>query len=99
MLFDIIKVSIISPPKKNLMKGKVMIDLEAIKTKISDGKIDSYVESYLAILDKLDTLENKLRQGNLDKEENDEILEMYDYLMEKIANYYIKNHYKPNNLS
>lgn len=99
MLFDIIKVSIISPPKKNLMKGKVMIDLEAIKTKISDGKIDSYVESYLAILDKLDTLENELRQGNLEKEENDEILEMYYYLMEKITNYYIKNHYKPNNLS
>ena len=76
-----------------------MIDLEAIKTKISDGKIDSYVESYLEISDQLDTLENELRQGNLEKEENDEILEMYDYLMEKIANYYIKNHYKPNNLS
>ena len=57
-----------------------MIDLEAIKTKISDGKIDSYVESYLAISDKLDTLENELRQGNLEAEKNDEILEMYDYL-------------------
>ena len=92
MLFDIIIVSIISPPK-NLTKGKVMIDLEALKTKISDGKIDSYVESYLAISDKLDTLENELRQGNLEKEENDEILEMYDYLAEKIARYYIDNHY------
>lgn len=70
-----------------------MIDLEAIKTKISDGQINSYVESYLAISDKLDTLENELRQGNLEKEENDEILEMYDYLAEKIARYYIDNHY------
>jgi hypothetical protein len=92
MLFDIIIVLIISP-KKNLMKGKVMIDLEAMKTKISDGKIDSYVESYLVISDKLDTLENELRQGNLEAEKNDEILEMYDSLMEKIANYYIENHY------
>lgn len=74
-----------------------MIDLEAIKTKISDGQIDSYVESYLAISDKLDTLENELRQGNLEKEENDEILEMYDYLMEKITNYYIENHYMKEN--
>ena len=32
-------------------------------------------------------------QGNLEKEENDEILEMYDYLAEKIARYYIDNHY------
>lgn len=47
----------------------------------------------LAISDKLDTLENELRQGNLEKEENDEILEMYDYLAEKIARYYIDNHY------
>lgn len=39
-----------------------MIDIEAIKTKISDGKIDSYVESYLTISDKLDTLENELRK-------------------------------------
>ena len=70
-----------------------MIDLEAIKTKISDGQINSYIESYLAISDKLDTLENELRQGNLEKEENDEILEMYDYLAEKIARYYIDNHY------
>jgi hypothetical protein len=31
--------------------------------------------------------------GNLEKEENDEILEMYDYLAEKIARYYIDNHY------
>lgn len=76
-----------------------MIDLEAIKTKISDGKIDSFVESYLTISDKLDTLENELYQGNLEKAENDEILEMYDYLMEKIANYYIENHYKPSKLS
>ena len=74
-----------------------MIDLEAIKTKISDGKIDSYVESYLEISDKLDTLENELRQGNLEKEDNDEILEMYDYLMEKITNYYIENHYMKEN--
>lgn len=74
-----------------------MIDLEAIKTKISDGKIDSYVESYLLISDKLDTLENELRQGNLEKEENDEIFEMYDYLMEKITNYYIDNHYMKEN--
>ena len=74
-----------------------MIDLEAIKTKISDGKIDSYAESYLAISDQLDTLENELRQGNLEKEENDEILEMYDYLMEKITNYYIDNHYMKEN--
>lgn len=74
-----------------------MIDLEAIKTKISDGKIDSYVESYLEISDQLDTLENELRQGNLEKEENDEILEMYDYLMEKIANYYIENLYMKEN--
>ena len=58
MLFDIIIVSIISP-KKNLMKGKVMIDLEAMKTKISDGKIDSYVESYLEISDQLENLENE----------------------------------------
>lgn len=79
------------------MKGNVMIDLEAIKTKISDGKIDSYVESYLEISDQLDTLENELRQGNLEKEENDEILEMYDYLMEKITNYYIGNHYMKEN--
>ena len=74
-----------------------MIDLVAIKTKISDGKIDSYVESYLEILDQLDTLENELRQGNLEKEENDEILEMYHYLMEKITNYYIGNHYMKEN--
>ena len=74
-----------------------MIDLEAIKTKISDGKIDSYVESYLEISDQLDTLENELRQGNLEKEENDEILEMCDYLMEKITNYYIENHYMKEN--
>lgn len=74
-----------------------MIDLEAIKTKISDGKIDSYVESYLEISDQLDTLENELRQGNLEKEENDEILEMCDYLMEKITNYYIQNHYMKEN--
>ena len=74
-----------------------MIDLEAIKTKISDGKIDSYVELYLAISDKLDTLENELRQGNLEKKENDKILEMYDYLMEKITNYYIENHYMKEN--
>lgn len=79
------------------MKGNVMIDLEAIKTKISDGKIDSYVESYLEISDQLDTLENELRQGNLEKEENDEILEMCDYLMEKITNYYIQNHYMKEN--
>ena len=79
------------------MKGNVMIDLEAIKTKISDGKIDSYVELYLAISDKLDTLENELRQGNLEKKENDKILEMYDYLMEKITNYYIENHYMKEN--
>ena len=70
-----------------------MIDLEAMKTKISDGKIDSYVELYLEISDQLENLENELRQGNLEIEENDEILEMYDYLMEKIANYYIENHY------
>ena len=70
-----------------------MIDLEAMKTKISDGKIDSYVESYLVISDKLDTLENELRQGNLEKEKNDEIVEMYDYLAEKISRYYIDNHY------
>lgn len=70
-----------------------MIDLEAMKTKISDGKIDSYVELYLEISDQLENLENELRQGNLEIEENDEILEMYDYLMEKITNYYIKNHY------
>ena len=70
-----------------------MIDLEAIKTKISDGKIDSYVESYLTISDKLDTLENELRKGNLEAEKNNEILEMYDYLAEKISRYYIDNHY------
>lgn len=70
-----------------------MIDLEAIKTKISDKKIDSYVESYLEISDQLNTLENELHQGNLEAEKNDEILEMYDYLMEKITNYYIENHY------
>ena len=61
--------------------------------RVTDGQINSYVESYLAISDKLDTLENELRQGNLEKEENDEILEMYDYLAEKIARYYIDNHY------
>lgn len=43
-----------------------MIDLEVIKTKISDGKIDSYVESYLEISDQIDNLENKLREGNLE---------------------------------
>ena len=74
-----------------------MIDLEAIKTKISDGKIDSYVESYLEISDQLDSLEDEFRQGNLEKDKNDEILEMYDYLMEKITNYYIENHYMKEN--
>ncbi|MFM1536566.1 hypothetical protein ABGF25_07980, partial [Helcococcus ovis] len=71
----------------------VMIDLEAIKTKISDGKIDSYVESYVEISDQIDNLENELRKGNLEAEKNDEILEMYDYLAEKISRYYIDNHY------
>ena len=75
------------------MKGKVMIDLEAIKTKISDGKIDSYVESYVEISDQIDNLENELRKGNQEAEKNDEILEMYDYLAEKISRYYIDNHY------
>ena len=75
------------------MKGKVMIDLEAIKTKISDGKIDSYVESYVEISDQIDNLENELRKGNLEAEKNNEILEMYDYLAEKISRYYIDNHY------
>jgi hypothetical protein len=75
------------------MKGNVMIDLEAIKTKISDGKIDSYVESYVEISDQIDNLENELRKGNLEAEKNDEILEMYDYLAEKISRYYIDNHY------
>ncbi|MFM1533817.1 hypothetical protein ABGF38_01255 [Helcococcus ovis] len=70
-----------------------MIDLEAIKTKISDGKIDSYVESYVEISDQIDNLENELRKGNLEAEKNDEILEMYDYLAEKISRYYIDNHY------
>ena len=70
-----------------------MIDLEVIKTKISDGKIDSYVESYLEISDQIDNLENELRKGNLEAEKNDEILEMYDYLAEKISRYYIDNHY------
>ena len=45
-----------------------MIDLEAIKTKISDGKIDSYVESYVEISDQIDNLENELRKGNLEAE-------------------------------
>jgi len=76
-----------------------MIDLEVIKTKISDGKIDSYVESYLEISDQIDNLENKLREGNLEAKKNDEILEMYDYLMEKITNHYIENHYKPSKSS
>lgn len=70
-----------------------MIELEAIKTKISDGKIDSYVESYVEISDQIDNLENELRKGNLEAEKNDEILEMYDYLAEKISRYYIDNHY------
>lgn len=70
-----------------------MIDLEAIKTKISDGKVDSYVESYVEISDQIDNLENELRKGNLEAEKNDEILEMYDYLAEKISRYYIDNHY------
>ena len=70
-----------------------MIDLEAIKTKISDGKIDSYVESYVEISDQIDNLENELRKGNLEAEKNNEILEMYDYLAEKISRYYIDNHY------
>lgn len=70
-----------------------MIDLEAIKTKISDGKIDSYVESYVEISDQIDNLENELRKGNQEAEKNDEILEMYDYLAEKISRYYIDNHY------
>lgn len=70
-----------------------MIDLEAIKTKISDGKIDSYVESYVEISDQIDNLENELLKGNLEAEKNDEILEMYDYLAEKISRYYIDNHY------
>ena len=70
-----------------------MIDLEAIKTKISDGKIDSYVESYVEMSEQIDNLENELRKGNLEAEKNDEILEMYDYLAEKISRYYIDNHY------
>ena len=70
-----------------------MTDLEAIKSKISDGKIHSYVESYLEISEQIDNFENELHQGSLKELDNNEILVMYDYLMEKITKYYIENYY------
>jgi hypothetical protein len=72
-----------------------MVNLKRIKEKISDGRIDSFVESYLEISNQLENLENEWIEGKLKNKEYLNILDMCDYLSEKIAQYYIENYHSP----
>lgn len=70
-----------------------MINIDKIKEKIADKEINSYVESYLAISNQLENLQDKWIEGNLNDKEYDSILDMQGYLAYKITNYYIDNYY------
>ena len=70
-----------------------MINIEKIKEKIADKEINSYVESYLAISNQLENLQDEWIEGNLNDKEYDSILDMQGYLAYKITNYYIDNYY------
>ena len=70
-----------------------MINIDKIKEKIADKEINSYVESYLAISNQLENLQDEWIEGNLNDKEYDSILDMQGYLAYKITNYYIDNYY------
>lgn len=70
-----------------------MINVDKIKEKIADKEINSYVESYLAISNQLENLQDEWIEGNLNDKEYDSILDMQGYLAYKITNYYIDNYY------
>lgn len=76
----------------------IMIRLEGIKQEIKDEGINSYVDSYLEIYSQLEDLEIERNSGSLDEDEYYEILDLCDYLAEKISQYYIENYYFPSTL-
>lgn len=71
-----------------------MIDLECMKKKLSKKNIDAYVESYLEISGQLEDLEQEWIDSNVEDEEFNDVLDMYDFLTEGITKHFIENYYK-----
>ena len=70
-----------------------MLNLNIIKTTIKTHNISNYVKSYLEISNEFENLYSNWIDGKIDVDYYNEVLSLYDYLSEKIADYYIRNYY------